>query len=195
MTGEYLVIAVKVMQTLQRAQHGREIATLKVAAAALVTEQRIAGEQAVADPDDGRAGRMTGRCHIGCRHAAERHLGSLIRQNIRRILHIIACQSAELTHVVAAQQPGVLLRHNILCAGGFEYLVRRQNVVKMRVRQQHILDIQLFLVYRVQNRLGIVARINHRGFAGCFVIYNVTIRADHAYTKLQQFHSNILSGN
>ena len=75
-------------------------------------------------------------------------------------------------------------RHNILCAGGFEYLVRRQNVVKMRVRQQHIPDIQLFLVYRVQNRLGIVARIDHRGFAGCFVIYNITIRADHAHTEL-----------
>ena len=184
MTGEYLVIAVKVMQTLQRAQHGREIAALKVAAAALVTEQRITGEQAVTDPDDGRAGRVTGRCHIGCGHAAERHLGALIRQNIRRILHIIACQSTELTHVVAAQQPGVLLRHNILCTGGLEYLVRRQNVVKMRVRQQHIPDIQLFLVYRVQNRLGIVARIDHRGFAGCFVIYNVTIRADHAHTQL-----------
>ena len=57
MAGEYLVIAVKVMQTLQRAQHGREIAALKVAAAALVTEQRIAGEQSVTDPYDGRAGR------------------------------------------------------------------------------------------------------------------------------------------
>ena len=71
-----------------------------------------------------------------------------------------------------------------LCAGGLEHLVRRQNVVKMRVRQQHIPDIQLFLVYRVQNRLGIVARIDNRGFAGCFVIYNITIRADHAHTKL-----------
>ena len=116
------------MQTLQRAQHGREIAALKVAAAALVTEQRIDGEKAVTDPDDGRAGRVTGRCHVGRGHAAERHLGALIRQNIRRILHIIACQSAELTHVVPAQQPGVLLRHNILCAGGFEYLVRHSGI-------------------------------------------------------------------
>ena len=71
--------------------------------------------------------------------------------------------------------------------------MRRQNVVKMRVRQQHIPDIQLFLVYRVQNRLGVVARIDHRGFAGCFVIYNVTIRADHAHTELHQFHRYLLS--
>ena len=166
------------MQTLQKERKdGREIAALKVAAAALVTEQRIAGEQAITDPDDGRAGRVTGRVAIwlpSCRRTSPRC--PLSARNIRRILHIIARQPAELTHVVAAQQPGVLLRHNILCAGGFSTSCAARMWSKCACVSKDIPDIQLFLVYRVQNRLGIVAWIDHRGFAGCFVIYNITIR-------------------
>ena len=48
----------------------------------------------------------------------------------------------------------------------------------MRVRQQDILDVQLFLLDRVQDRRGVVARVDHRGRAGGFVIYDVAIRAD-----------------
>ena len=62
--------------------------------------------------------------------------------------------------------------------------MHRENVVEVRVRQQNVFHRQLFLAYRVQNGFRVVARVDYRGLARFFVIYNIAIRADHADSEL-----------
>ena len=192
MPGQHLVIPLQVVQTPQRPQHLPEITALQVAPAAFMPEQRVAREQAVANPDDRRAGRMARGVHIRRRHPAERHLCPLVRQKIRLILHIGAGQRAELTHILPLEQPQIPLGYDILRMGCRQHLVRGKDMVKMRVRQQNIFDIQLFLFRRAQDRGGVVAWVDHRGLAALFIVYNITVRGDHAHAKLHDFHKLVL---
>ncbi len=64
--------------------------------------------------------------------------------------------------------------HDELRPGRLEHIVHRENMVKVRVRQQNVLDRELFLRDCVQNGLRVVARVDDRGLARRFVIYDIS---------------------